>query len=137
MGEVAVEIAPPELGFAIEIGDIAVTECQMVNQFAGQPHRAAAIHPRLRPGLRPWRAQGDGDGAGRPRAARGGAGRGGGQRRRRTQEFVLYHCDNVEASGFVEHLKLPHYVDFQSELEKLRTIRAAAMAAGARREAAE
>ncbi len=35
MGEVAVEIAPPELGFAIEIGDIVVTECQMVNQFAG------------------------------------------------------------------------------------------------------
>ena len=32
-------------------------------------------------------------------------------------EFVLYHSDNVEATGFVEHLKLPHYVDFQSELE--------------------
>ncbi len=32
-------------------------------------------------------------------------------------EFVLYHSDNIEATGFVEHLKLPHYVDFQSELE--------------------
>jgi len=32
---------------------------------------------------------------------------------------VLYHSDNVEASGFVQHLKLPHYVDFQSELELL------------------
>ena len=31
---------------------------------------AAAVHPRLRPGLRPERAQGDGDGAVRPRAAR-------------------------------------------------------------------
>jgi alpha-D-ribose 1-methylphosphonate 5-triphosphate synthase subunit PhnI len=39
------------------------------------------------------------------------------------QEFVLYHCDNVEATGFVEHLKLPHYVDFQSELENVRTMR--------------
>ena len=29
------EITPPELGFAIEIGDLTVTECQMVNQFAG------------------------------------------------------------------------------------------------------
>jgi alpha-D-ribose 1-methylphosphonate 5-triphosphate synthase subunit PhnI len=38
-------------------------------------------------------------------------------------EFVLSHCDNVEATGFVEHLKLPHYVDFQSELETLRRIR--------------
>ena len=35
VGEVAVEIVPPELGFAIDIGDITLTECQMVNQFAG------------------------------------------------------------------------------------------------------
>ncbi|MBU3737239.1 MAG: carbon-phosphorus lyase complex subunit PhnI, partial [Methylobacterium sp.] len=40
------------------------------------------------------------------------------------EEFVLYHCDNVEAAGFVEHLKLPHYVDFQGELELIRKIRA-------------
>ena len=41
------------------------------------------------------------------------------------EEFVLSHCDNVEAAGFVSHLKLPHYVDFQSELELLRRIRKA------------
>ena len=40
------------------------------------------------------------------------------------QEFVLYHSDNVEATGFVEHLKLPHYVDFQAELETVRRLRA-------------
>src|SRR5258708_5036467 len=40
------------------------------------------------------------------------------------QEFVLSHCDNVEASGFTQHLKLPHYVDFQSELNMLRGLRA-------------
>jgi alpha-D-ribose 1-methylphosphonate 5-triphosphate synthase subunit PhnI len=39
-------------------------------------------------------------------------------------EFVLSHCDNVEASGFVQHLKLPHYVDFQGELEMIRRLRA-------------
>ena len=33
------------------------------------------------------------------------------------EEFVLSHADNVQATGFVEHLKLPHYVDFQAELE--------------------
>jgi Bacterial phosphonate metabolism protein (PhnI) len=33
---------------------------------------------------------------------------------------VLYHSDNIEATGFVEHLKLPHYVDFQSELQNVR-----------------
>jgi len=50
------------------------------------------------------------------------------------QEFVLAHADNVEASGFVQHLKLPHYVDFQSELELLRRLRSDWTA---RREAAE
>ena len=38
------------------------------------------------------------------------------------EEFVLGHCDSLDASGFVSHLKLPHYVDFQSELELIRTI---------------
>jgi alpha-D-ribose 1-methylphosphonate 5-triphosphate synthase subunit PhnI len=40
------------------------------------------------------------------------------------EEFVLSHTDNVEASGFVQHLKLPHYVDFQSELVLVRDLRA-------------
>ena len=123
MGEVAVEIVPEELGFAIEIGEIDVTECEMVNQFTRLARRAAAIHPRLRPGLRPCRAQGDGHGAGRPRAARRGMWRGG-DAPAQDEEFVLSHSDNVEASGFVQHLKLPHYVDFQSELELVRALRA-------------
>src|SRR3546814_12291926 len=41
------------------------------------------------------------------------------------EEFVLMHCDNVEAAGFVSHLKLPHYVDFQSELDLIRRLRSA------------
>jgi alpha-D-ribose 1-methylphosphonate 5-triphosphate synthase subunit PhnI len=36
------------------------------------------------------------------------------------------HCDNVQATGFLEHIKLPHYVDFQAELELLRSLRAEA-----------
>jgi alpha-D-ribose 1-methylphosphonate 5-triphosphate synthase subunit PhnI len=39
------------------------------------------------------------------------------------EEFVLSHSDNVQATGFVEHLKLPHYVDFQAELALLRQLR--------------
>jgi alpha-D-ribose 1-methylphosphonate 5-triphosphate synthase subunit PhnI len=52
------------------------------------------------------------------------------------QEFVLYHSDNIQAAGFVEHLKLPHYVDFQGELEGIRRMRAAGEER-AREEAAE
>ncbi|HWR29681.1 MAG TPA: carbon-phosphorus lyase complex subunit PhnI [Negativicutes bacterium] len=36
------------------------------------------------------------------------------------EEFVLTHIDGVEASGFVAHWKLPHYVTFQSTLDRLR-----------------
>ena len=39
------------------------------------------------------------------------------------EEFVLSHSDNVEAQGFVQHLKLPHYIDFQSELNMVRKMR--------------
>jgi alpha-D-ribose 1-methylphosphonate 5-triphosphate synthase subunit PhnI len=39
------------------------------------------------------------------------------------EEFVLYHSDNIQATGFLEHIKLPHYVDFQSELELIRKLR--------------
>jgi alpha-D-ribose 1-methylphosphonate 5-triphosphate synthase subunit PhnI len=40
-GKVAVEVVAEELGFAIDIGDIELTECQMVNQFAGSHTEAA------------------------------------------------------------------------------------------------
>jgi alpha-D-ribose 1-methylphosphonate 5-triphosphate synthase subunit PhnI len=40
------------------------------------------------------------------------------------EEFVLSHSDNVQATGFVEHLKLPHYVDVQAELGLLRKLQA-------------
>ena len=40
------------------------------------------------------------------------------------EEFVLSHSDNVQSTGFVEHLKLPHYVDFQAELGLVRRLRA-------------
>ena len=39
------------------------------------------------------------------------------------EEFVLYHSDNIEAQGFVQHLKLPHYIDFQAELNLIRKLR--------------
>ncbi|MCE4956015.1 carbon-phosphorus lyase complex subunit PhnI [Macrococcoides caseolyticum] len=35
-------------------------------------------------------------------------------------EFVLMHIDSVESTGFISHLKLPHYVTFQSMLDRIR-----------------
>jgi alpha-D-ribose 1-methylphosphonate 5-triphosphate synthase subunit PhnI len=123
LGEVAVELVPEELGFAITIAEITVTECQMVNQFKG----SAVAPPQFTRGYglafgsaerkamamalvdRALRGRELGETASSPA---------------QDEEFVLYHSDNVEASGFVQHLKLPHHVDFQSELVLLRTLRA-------------
>ncbi|MFM9278327.1 carbon-phosphorus lyase complex subunit PhnI [Paenibacillus jiagnxiensis] len=41
------------------------------------------------------------------------------------EEFVLFHIDSVESTGFISHLKLPHYVTFQSKLNDIRKIRQA------------
>lgn len=39
------------------------------------------------------------------------------------QEFVLLHTEGIESMGFCNHFKLPHYVTFQSALDRLRTSR--------------
>lgn len=123
MGEVAVELEPEELGFPVSIGDITLTEAEILFLFDG----SETMPPQFMRGY----------------------GLSFGNNERRTlsmalvdralrcreldeevvapaqdEEFVLSHSDNVEATGFVEHLKLPHHVDFQSELEVLRRLRA-------------
>lgn len=133
MGAVVVEFVPEELGFAIEIGEIELTECEMVNQFTG----SAKTPPQFTRGY--GLAFGQSERKAMSMALVDRALRAGelGEDRvapAQDEEFVLSHSDNVQATGFVEHLKLPHYVDFQSELELIRKIRAEAIAA---QEAAE
>ena len=122
MGAVAVTIDPPELGFAIDIGDVVLTECQMVNQF----HGSRTQPPQFTRGYGLCFGHGDRRAMGMAlvdRAMRAGELGEHTDSPAQDIEFVLYHSDNVEATGFVEHLKLPHYVDFQSELETIRRLR--------------
>jgi alpha-D-ribose 1-methylphosphonate 5-triphosphate synthase subunit PhnI len=123
MGWAAVEIVPEELGFPIEIGDIQLTECQMVNQFKGAdgkpPQFTRGYGLTFGHGERKAMAMALVDRALRSRELGDVS-----DAPTHDQEFVLSHCDNVEASGFTQHLKLPHYVDFQSELNLLRGLRA-------------
>ena len=123
VGEASVEIEPPELGFAIDIGDVVLTECQMVNQFAG----SSTAPPQFTRGYGLCFGHGERRAMGMAlvdRAMRSAELGEGADAPAQDVEFVLSHCDNVEATGFVEHLKLPHYVDFQSELETVRRMRA-------------
>ena len=121
MGEVEISFFAEELGFEVPLGRIKITECQMINQFQG----SAAKPPQFTRGyglvfghserkamsmalvdraLR-WKEFGEEQSA-----------------PAQDEEFVLSHSDNIQASGFVEHLKLPHYVDFQAELDLIRTM---------------
>lgn len=123
VGTVPVEMEIPELGFAIEIGEVQLTECETVNQFKGSKteppqftrgygltfgmtERKAISMALVDRALR-WKELGEDD--------LGAAAQ--------DEEFVLAHSDNIQATGFLEHIKLPHYVDFQSELELVRRLR--------------
>ncbi len=135
MGPVEVHFVPEELGFEVSLGTILVTECEMVNQFKG----SAESPPQFTRGYgltfghcerkamsmalvdRALRARELGEEVVAPA---------------QDEEFVLSHTDNVQATGFVEHLKLPHYVDFQAELQLVRQMRCEWEAAN-RKEAAE
>jgi alpha-D-ribose 1-methylphosphonate 5-triphosphate synthase subunit PhnI len=134
IGHIAVEMEISELGFTVEIGEVALTECETVNQFKGsktepaqftrgyglvfgQSERKAIAMSLVDRALR-WQELGE-DSIGAPA---------------QDEEFVLYHCDNIQATGFLEHIKLPHYVDFQAELELVRRLRTEALAT---KEAAE
>jgi len=122
MGEVEVSFVPEELGFEVPLGTITVTECEMVNQFKGSKD----VPPQFTRGYgmafghterkamvmalvdRALRSRELGEEIVAPA---------------QDEEFVLAHSDNVQATGFVEHLKLPHYVDFQAELALVRQLR--------------
>ncbi|MAB00694.1 MAG: carbon-phosphorus lyase complex subunit PhnI [Stappia sp.] len=123
MGLVEVEMDVPELGFAVSLGQVRVTECQMVNQFQG----SAKAPPQFTRGYGLIFGQSERKAMSMALVDRSlRAGEFGEDRVAPAQdeEFVISHCDNVQATGFVEHLKLPHYVDFQAELDLVRRMRA-------------
>ncbi len=122
MGEVPVEVMPEELGFAIDIGEVTVTESQMITSVKAAPHGAAQFtrgyglvfghseRKAMSMALVDRALRADEFAEARRYPAQ-------------DEEFVLSHSDSLESSGFVQHLKLPHYVDFQAELRMLREMR--------------
>ncbi len=126
VGYITVKYTPPELGFEIIVGKIKITECFMINRFDGsenkspgfengyglvfgQSERKAMSMSLLDRSLQNTSGQSNSDVKNSYPA--------------QDQEFILSHSDNVESSGFVQHLKLPHYVDFQSELVFIRNLK--------------
>lgn len=128
VGYLPVQAPHPVTGQLVEVGEVLMTECEVVamyegNDAGGPPtftlgygacfgHNevkaiAMAILDRsLQKGMR--------DGASNPSE---------------DAEFVLLHIDGVDSMGFASHYKMPHYVTFQSDMDRLRTTRAKASTA--------
>ncbi|MET3582500.1 alpha-D-ribose 1-methylphosphonate 5-triphosphate synthase subunit PhnI [Mesorhizobium robiniae] len=123
IGEVELELDVPELPFAVPLGSVRVTECQMVNQFKG----SAKAPPQFTRGYGLVFGQSERKAMAMAlcdRALRASEFGEDVVAAAQDEEFVISHSDNVQATGFVEHLKLPHYVDFQAELDLVRRMRA-------------
>ena len=116
VGELPVEITHPYTGDAVEVTSVEVTETESVvpvyakrddPQFAFGYGLAFGRNERKAIGMSILDAsiQLDGD------------------EPAEDAEFVLDTVDGIDSFGFIEHLKLPHYVTFQSILDRVRAIR--------------
>ncbi|CAM5539477.1 Alpha-D-ribose 1-methylphosphonate 5-triphosphate synthase subunit PhnI [Thauera mechernichensis] len=120
VGYVPVMLSHPVTGELIEAGEVLMTECEVVAMYEGDAtdgpptftlgygacfgHNEvkaismAILDRALQKGMR--------DGPANPSE---------------DPEFVLLHIDGVDSMGFASHYKMPHYVTFQSDMDRLRT----------------
>ncbi|AVZ79863.1 carbon-phosphorus lyase [Zoogloeaceae bacteirum Par-f-2] len=136
VGYVPVMLPHPVTGEPVEAGEVLMTECEVVAMYEGDAtdgpptftlgygacfgHNevkaiAMAILDRaLQKGMR--------DGPSNPSE---------------DPEFVLLHVDGVDSMGFASHYKMPHYVTFQSDMDRLRTTQDKAATAQSENEGAQ
>jgi alpha-D-ribose 1-methylphosphonate 5-triphosphate synthase subunit PhnI len=121
-GELPVRIHHPITGRPATIGRITVTEVQYISGGNASLQNSEAPEYSLGYGLVPGRDERKAismaiiDAS--LRAASNNA-----SKPVENAEFVLSHIDPIESAGFVEHLKLPHYVTFQAGLQRARRVR--------------
>lgn len=130
VGYLPVMLPHPITGEPVEAGEVLMTECEVVAMYEGSDSDGpttftlgygacfghnevkaismAILDRALQKGMR--------DGPGNPSE---------------DPEFVLLHVDGVDSMGFANHYKMPHYVTFQSDMDRLRTTQAKAHAAAA------
>ncbi|RLL52725.1 carbon-phosphorus lyase [Mariprofundus sp. EBB-1] len=120
VGYLPVFLPHPITGEPIEIGEVLMTECEVV-----------AMYESSDEGSKPVFTLGYGACFGHnevkaismailDRALQKGA-MDGPQNPSEDAEFVLLHIDGIDSMGFCTHYKMPHYVTFQSDMDRLRT----------------
>lgn len=138
VGYLSVEVVHPLTGESVEIGEILVTECEMVSRVyaTGEQGNGEKSLPKF--GLGYGFCFGHNEvkamsmsildrviSAVKESGVHGQGGPAG------DEEFVLLHVDGVESSGFTAHYKLPHYVSFQADISVLERARDYQAAKGA------
>lgn len=121
-GDVPVEMEIADTGLKVGIGTMRLTECRTIHLTAGD----ADSPPRYTRGYGLVFGHGERKALSMAIVDRALGGREFGEEAQypaQDEEFVLHHSDSVAASGLVQHLKLPHYVDFQAEMQLLRQLR--------------
>lgn len=126
VGYLPVEVAHPVTGEAVEIGEILVTECEMVSRVTASPSGSEKDDSLPQFGLGYGFSFGHSEiktismaildrvlSAAKEVGVHGKSGPAA------DEEFVLQHVDGIEASGFTAHFKLPHYVTFQADITGL------------------
>lgn len=120
VGYLPVMLPHPLTGELTEVGEVLMTECEVVAMYQGDDNKSvptftlgygacfghnevkaismAILDRALQKGMQ--------DGAENPSE---------------DPEFVLLHVDGIDSMGFASHYKMPHYVTFQSDMDRLRT----------------
>lgn len=122
VGDIPIRIKHPYTGNIVNVGEVTVTECECINSGIGSG-TAASITENNKFSIGYGLVMGKNErkaismsmldaamNTPKPKAPA------------EDEEFVLYHIDGVDSMGFVEHLKLPHYVSFQSALDRVRSV---------------
>ena len=120
VGYIPVMLPHPITGKPMEVGEVEVTECEVVAMYeqseqSGKPlftlgYGACFGHNEVKAismaildrSLQLGRKRGP-------------------QNPSEDAEFVLMHVDGIESMGFCTHYKMPHYVTFQSDMDRLRS----------------
>ena len=120
VGYLPVLLPHPISGELIEAGEVLMTECEVV-----------AMYGKAEKGQKPTFTLGYGACFGHnevkaiamailDRALQNGQANGQPQNPSEDPEFVLLHVDGIDSMGFCTHYKMPHYVTFQSDMDRLR-----------------
>jgi alpha-D-ribose 1-methylphosphonate 5-triphosphate synthase subunit PhnI len=119
VGYVPVMSRHPVTGNAIEIGEILVTECEIIAMYEKEPD---SKKPVFKLGYGACFGHNETKAISMAildRALQKGASQGA-RHPSEDQEFVLLHIDGIDSMGFCSHYKMPHYVTFQSDMDRLR-----------------